>query len=646
MASSNSQCEIYLAVLSGAYQDLVSVIASKREVSRDLLEITRRTNHEGISFLTKTLPSLGKAIDRSLSLGVKLQFQGFKKAKGTQLPAFGRTLFSLLFTIEGLPLQAKLGESLQTKRSEPAIGQVAGKTGDDSRETSVMALKALRQICYLVYKLNIPYHEKQTNKVLTDFTETDKNLSLIPYGKRKGFSGDDSQVLDTAKRLISRILCNADPCAGIPRHGPGATATGEQSPGKHVFGRLISRLDRVYKIDHWFYLNASHLSHEFDKLQSLKTVKTGHAKVVLVPKDSRGPRLISMEPLENQWIQQAQMSVLVQTLEAHPLTRGRINFRDQSINGKLALEGSLPPYRWATLDMKEASDRVSLRLVHSLFPKRWFEALYASRSSHTTLPNGTKIRLKKFAPMGSAVCFPVEALVFWALGVSTLIHHKQKKLREASANLFVYGDDIVTCTEDHGIVCQQLERFDLLVNKDKCCVAGPFKESCGVDAFHGIPVTPLRLRQPWSSSRQSSTLLSWVAFSNAAWERGMYETARTVEERIQILWKRSIPTISSKDPAVCCFIRPQLDTRPQTQPNVKFRYNKRLHRREVQGIALKPTSVLTKVTGYPLLLRYLTALENRTPTIYGGLPMNGPSVETGYFAIAHREKPTRAWTPA
>lgn len=644
MVSSNSQCDVYIAVLSGAYLDLVSAIISKREVSRDIVEIHRRTKNEGIGFLTKTLPSLGKAIDRSLSLGVMLQFKGFKKAPGTQLPAFAGKLISILFSNEGLPLQAKLGEPDQQELTGTGLNQSgSSNTADSRREAQVVALKALRQICYLVYKLNIPYHEKQTNKVIKDFIETDRLLS--PRGGGKGATGMDSQILLTAKRLIGRILCNSDPLSGIPKHGPGAVATGEQSPGKHAFSRLYSRLERVYKVDHWFYLNATHLSHEFDKLQQLRPEKSGCAKVVLVPKDSRGPRLISMEPLENQWIQQAQMSVLVQTLESHPLTKGRINFADQSINGRLALEGSTYPYRWSTLDMKEASDRVSLRLVHSLFPKRWFEALYASRSSHTLLPDGTKVRLKKFAPMGSAVCFPVEALVFWALGVSALINHKQKRLREAAANLFVYGDDIITDTEDHSIVCQTLERFDLLVNKDKCCVAGPFKESCGVDAFHGVPVTPLRLREPWSSSRKSGTLLSWVAFSNAAWERGMFVTARIVEELIQFIWNDSIPTISSLDPAVCCFIRPQLDTRPHTQPKVKFRFNKRFQRREVQGIALRPTSILTKVTGYPLLLRYLTELERREPTSYGAMPQGGPRAKSGYFAIAHREKPTRAWTP-
>jgi len=646
MVINNSQCQVYLAVLRGIYLDMVSANIRQSEVKRDFLEIRRRTCQEGIGFLTKTLPSLGKSIDRSLASGSNLRFSGFKRNPGTQLPAFGRQLFRLLFNDDGSPIQAKdreLPTRCETIES-PTKETASSNTGDPSREAMIMALKALRQICYCFYKLNIPYHENQNKKVLNEFVETDRSLPRITA--RFG-DGQTQAVIKQARRLISRVLCNACPLSGIPKHGPGAVSTGELSPEKHLFSRLYKRLESVYKIDHWFYLNTSHLAEDFEHLQSLQPLKAGCAKVVLVPKDSRGPRLISCEPLEYQWIQQSQMTTLVDVIESHPLTKGHVNFRDQSVNGRLALEGSTGSYPWVTLDMKEASDRVSLRLVYSLFPSNWFAALYASRSSHTLLPDGTKVRMKKFAPMGSAVCFPVEAIVFWALSVSALMIYKHMQLRKAAANVFVYGDDIVLSTEDHSIVYQCLEAVGLKVNADKCCTAGPFKESCGVDAFHGVPVTPLKMRKPWSSAPKPSILASWVAFSNAAWDRGMFVTAKTVEEWCQNLFSSRIPTVSDRNPSVISFIRPQLYTAPRTQPAVAYRFNKRLQRGEYRGIALRPTLLKAKVTGYPLLLRLLAEKERKKTDVSSiFLESDGGAVETGYFAIAHREKPTSAWTAA
>jgi len=641
-AINNSQGDFYVTVLAGVYHDLVGAIIPQSEVKRDLEEIQSRVRSEGLGFLTKTLPKLGKAIDRSLGQACRLQFEGFKKKPRTQLPAFGYRLISLLFTDEGHPRQAKPGMNSCCEAVEsPNKDSGSSNALNPSRETMVMALKALRQIAYLCYKVDLPYREELKTNVIQSFEKTEQDLRGF---HPRNLGPTDRSVLSIARRLVRRVLANADPLSGIPRHGPGSVSTGEKSPEKHIFKRYYKRLDSVFHYPDWMMLNWNHVAEDLGWLQSLPSHKYGEAKVVLVPKDSRGPRLISAEPLEYQWIQQSLLSVLVPTIEGHNLTKGHVNFTLQNVNRDLALEGSRTG-RWATLDMKDASDRVSLKLVHSIFPDRWFRALYASRTPFTRLPSGKRVAMKKFAPMGSAVCFPIEALTFWSLIVSTLIVHRGYTLRKACTNTYVYGDDIVVNVDDHDIVCQSLERFALKVNRDKCCVAGFFRESCGMDAFLGSSVTPLKLRKPWLSKLSPAAVISYTAFCNAMYADGCFVTAEIVERYLRWKTKDTIPVVSDGHPAINCFIRPHhVPTSPQPR-NVRVRYNANLHQREVQGLALRPTSVMTKGFGYPLLLRLLAEMERKDKS--GEVVTSTPSPkhdETGYFAIAHREKPTRAWT--
>jgi hypothetical protein len=244
------------------------------------------------------------------------------------------------------------------------------------------------------------------------------------------------------------------------------------------------------------------------------------AKVILVPKDSRGPRLISCEPLENQWIQQGIMKELVKFIENHPLTKGMINFTDQAINQELARSGSITG-GIATLDLKEASDRVSMALVERIFPRPLVDALYASRSLATTLPDKSVVKLGKFAPMGSALCFPVMALTIWA----ALTCEDGFTYACSSDATFVYGDDVIVPTAQAVDAIARLERIGLKVNADKSFTSGFFRESCGMDAFHGVDVTPCRIKTPWRDRPEPGVLTSYVAQANELYEQGYPRTA-------------------------------------------------------------------------------------------------------------------------
>lgn len=515
----------YIGLISAALKDAaITCNQTDTELARDILEIEQRTSCEGLPFLTRTLPSLGKSLDQALASNTVLEFTGFKACIRSKWPRFMRSYFKLVFDVDG-------------------------RERDDA---CPKAIRCIRQVLYLFYKLNLPPTEEQKNEVIQMFISTDQSLSF----DAKKATPFEKWVISNSRTLICRVLGGVDPLDDEefnPRHGPGAVATGEKANEKPIFRRYYRALARVFPYDRYFFYNLTHLCDELGQLEAMEEIEAGTAKVVLVPKDSRGPRLISCEPLEYQWIQQGLMRLMVKTIESHPLTRGYVNFTDQTVNRTLALAASLSGTQ-VTLDMKEASDRVSLELVKALFPATWYDALLASRSPSTELPDGTVLALKKFAPMGSAVCFPVEALVFWALTVSCISYYQDSRAgrKAARQSVFVYGDDIILRTEDLGHVINKLTMFDLVFNMGKCCTGRFFRESCGCDAYKGVDVTPLKVRAVWSSSLLGMDYVSWVAYHNAFNERGSFNACDYLSGHIQSI--RLTPYAESEGSAVVALV--------------------------------------------------------------------------------------------
>jgi hypothetical protein len=159
----------------------------------------------------------------------------------------------------------------------------------------------------------------------------------------------------------------------------------------------------------------------------------------------------------------------------------------------------------ATLDLKDASDLLTLELVERLFPGNWVEALKACRSESTVLPDGRLVALRKHAPMGSAVCFPVMALCVWA--VLTALAPRSVK-----STILVYGDDIVVPSFMAEDAMTVLEAIGLIPNRNKSFLKGPFRESCGEEFVHGCRVTPVYLRTNPHDDNES--LMSMMAFNN------------------------------------------------------------------------------------------------------------------------------------
>jgi hypothetical protein len=560
------------------------VVFNNRAYRLTLNKLSRRARQEGFGFLAKTMPRLGKGLDKALAEVAPLNCieYGFKPIPGTKLPIFMGEFFSRVLQPDG------------TVRPDSCANCV----------------KVLRELLYLFYKYKLPYTEAQEQLVVDKFERTEDELTASSvnlkflelfaelHGARLSKRNSPPSQLDVvrkARRLLQRLFAFFDPTDIYPRHGPGSVATRQQLWSKYVWSNISSRITDLYPADAYFYASLGHVCDDLSAFNAVGSEDLS-ARVLLVPKDSRGPRLISCEPVDFQWIQQGLGRAIVQLVERHPLTKENVRFTDQEPNRNAALAGSATG-KYATLDLNEASDRVSLDLVRLLFPEYLYRYLEACRSVSTELPSGKVIKLKKFAPMGSSLCFPILALTTWAiLAASAPDAHTRERV-------YVYGDDVIVPTAFAVNAIEQLESFGLKVNRDKSCISGLFRESCGMDAFKGNDVTPVRLRTVWSSHRSPDVYTSWIAYANSFWNRRYYSVYNLIVDRLLSIYG----PIPSKDMHLAC---PSLESVPEHSRPTRARTNKRLQKREFYVWDVKSPSINKRIGGWSMLLRYFAEKAN------------------------------------
>jgi hypothetical protein len=247
--------------------------------------------------------------------------------------------------------------------------------------------------------------------------------------------------------------------------------------------------------------------------------------------------------LETQFLQQALKRFMYKRIESHPLTKGLVNFVDQGINGRLALEASSTGH-YATLDMSAASDRVSRTLVRYLFHDcpEMRDALIATSTRTISLPDKLidfidDLPGAKFAPMGSATCFPVMALIHFVLIKAILALSVIP--RELTREIYVYGDDIIIRAECVEAVFAYLPFFGMKFNTEKSYVHSQFRESCGMHAFRGVEITPAFFKHVPDYHSPRDVVLSLLKLESQLFKSGFKATARYL--RTQLLkvktWK-------------------------------------------------------------------------------------------------------------
>jgi hypothetical protein len=221
---------------------------------------------------------------------------------------------------------------------------------------------------------------------------------------------------------------------------------------------------------------------EFERLVRQRVHLVHYNKITLVPKTAKVHRTIAIEPLLNGYVQKG-----IDEFLRRRLFRYGIDLKDQSRNQRLAKLGSLVDTApFATIDLSNASDLISLELARDILPPDWFELLNSTRSPCYEL-EGTITRYNKFVSMGNGFCFPLETLIFSSVCAAVYNRHNR------GLDFSVYGDDIIVRSDLAGEVIQNLRLIGFRHNPAKTFTKGPFRESCGADWFNGEDVRPVTL---------------------------------------------------------------------------------------------------------------------------------------------------------
>jgi hypothetical protein len=494
----------YLELVYCVLQDAYAMCTADASDLRDWKTIQARTEQEGMSFLTITLPSFAKSFERSLASGFvdPADFPGFRKSGA--IPAFLQGMLGRLFSRE------------------------SGRIFDHVPDHSIL-VDAVRQVCLLFKKVEMRCTPERENAAISNFLEVERanHAFILDPAARDSFLG-------VAKCLWPSVLGDLSPDMLVPRHGPGATAERVLGNQKFVWQRWHERLEVLTPFFGFAYsIGAAGEQSVLEKVAFVPEDQEQPVRVTLVPKTLKAPRIIAIEPACNQYVQQAVRDEIYSRIESYRMTRGRVNFRDQTVNQQLALMAS-ETGKWATIDLSDASDRVLNDLALRMFDSHpdIQDIVSASRSKFAELPDGRLVGpLSKFASMGSALCFPVEAMYFYtACVVARLVWHNlpvtPANVEKMCAGVFVYGDDLIVPVDEAVTVVDVLQQYNCKVNSHKSFWTGRFRESCGTDAYAGKPVTPVYIRKLRPRNRrQAKELISWVATGNLFFQKGYWRTA-------------------------------------------------------------------------------------------------------------------------
>lgn len=477
-------------------------------LEKDLSFIYESICREGTGFIYDTLPTLGRAVDQGLVTGRFSSPSNLRLKGKTKLPLFMYSVLTDIFHDDGV------------LRDSP----------------NIVSIRFARQFLLFDGKVERPPTKEQEERAIQGFKDRQRAL-------RKVRVDTSDPVIRLATGYLTQVLKDHLLDDIVPGHGPGAVAEGLKRDTRWDWKSWPRLAERFYPFVPYGVPSPSYALGMGNGVKLVNPV----TRCVLVPKDFRGPRLISAESASTQFLQQGQMKALMHYVDHHPITRNSISFRDQSRNQERAF--------WAcdgtsvTLDLSDASDTVSTVLVWHLLSgvPNLRRRLMATRSSFMRMPDGTLEKIVAFAPMGSAVCFPVETLVFWSLAMGSLALTRLTKpyrrgaslssmvsgsAKELSSYIGVFGDDIIIPAD----AFKQLEHTLLSVgcrpNMSKTCYATPFRESCGAEWFKFSDVTVIRNRKIlYENYDKSSNHTSMLELQRRFYVRGFSHVAEHFQDQ-------------------------------------------------------------------------------------------------------------------
>jgi hypothetical protein len=607
-------------------------------LDRDIITIEKRFENEGYGFLTRALPALDGALLLGLSSGKFTCPIGFKTTKGGTIPRLFSGMFCKVFD----PLTGLLVEV-------PDLG----------------TLKDLRTILMLFKKTQLSAEDEELlhQKAVNEFYQCDDTASRVVIPDRH-----DHLIGRVCTTLLNN-LNSKDVQNAKYKHGPGAVKEGYKANQKFsaLFQAVRSDDEDLRFCGLWGFSGLTEFTEtplsaeEENKSESrdgrnlslsrsrqvalsrkarnvlLKNGETirdrssrSSARLISVPKNSSSRRTITVEPVLKQFVQQGLNILLRESISQCKILRNCIALSDQSLNQQLALEGSRTD-NWATIDLKSASDSLSLVLVKSVFRhhETFLSHMIDCRSPSVECRNKPELILGKFAGMGNALTFPVQSVCFAVVGIAAILDSWGKSptywnLRRASRLIRVYGDDIIVRSEYAQQVVNWLHVVGLKVNVKKSFLVGNFKESCGVDAFRGVDITPLYIKhRPDQTEVIPSVIEGFVSLSNHMWLSGLYSASTWLKEEVEALLGRRLPLVSQ--------VSGSLGWHSRLDAMTAHKWCRRTHRFLTRTLALTSIKRSDKLDGYAALLKCLISARDDNPYHRDGYQKDRSKVQKNLF---------------
>jgi len=510
--------------------------------TREQNTLASRFEHEGLWLLAVTLADLGKATEKWLDQGFvgppsetpKWEFRGSR-------PRFLGGFYDRVF--------------------DPSSGVLLD-------EPDVEAIYALRQLTLMFGKIGLPKDPVTgQSRVVTPSREADAMSGFVQCEQDVKVSDAllDPQYLADFTRVSNMLYgevfdkLERDLQFGrlIPKHGPGAVADRLTQNGKWNQRTWTARLQSSGMAFEDF-LAVNHRPERLKVLREEVDILEPEAempvRVITVPKTIKTPRIIAIEPTAMQYAQQSLARGLLSAIREDGFLSLAIGTDNQDPNRALARRGSLSG-DLATLDLSEASDRVSNQHVLALFSSHpgLSQAVQACRSRKADVPGFGVLRLAKFASMGSALTFPIEAMVFLTiilLGIERELNTPltPEDLLKFRGRVRVFGDDLIVPRDNVLSVYDELSTFGYRVNASKSFWTGRFRESCGKEYYDGTDVSIVRVRQVLPPTRQDAEgVIATVALRNQAYWSGLWQTARWLDDYLRKILK-VFPNVAPTSP--------------------------------------------------------------------------------------------------
>lgn len=554
-----SHIEELLLVFRCLFQDIENNYPTLQvSLRKDYETLERLAAERGLHLFCVDLPDVGKHLDRCVSEGqysVARMPLTRRCPKSIMYPEFLSGLWGLVFDEDGHLKEAS--------------------------DEQIMAYSFMRQVYFLAKKVKLDCPSEVVADEVRDFACVDAELpepesfwwcswaherpeawytenqpylgfsrSEI-YQRRASALGYEVNSFLTKLDLVSGIVCSIlgpySPKDWDFKHGPGVVSERKGAVNKYLFVNWSPRLEAAFPIADFGFHNYSSWGRWLVSEGEISSNEPS-SRMISVQKTLTKPRLIAAEPTEHMWCQQNIWHYFRTRVQESWIAKF-IRFSDQTRNQDLcrlaSCTGSL-----ATLDLSSASDRVSCHFVGQLFRTN-IGLLTALRSTRTRFVTQDLahdvpgvITLKKFSTMGNACTFPVESIGFLCIVLAAIAARRglpvtARTLIPLSSEVAVFGDDLIVPEDCRELVCQALEVLHFKVNTSKSFWNGNFRESCGVDAYRGVDITPVYWRTLTTCEPES--IVSAVEVRNSFHKKGLWNTAAHIASTVT---RGGIPVVS------------------------------------------------------------------------------------------------------